>query len=200
MLTKRSHFTGVSSRDWVCPHCKVSNLECLPDPQISDAQAGGANNTSEHAQTPQDSSKITNGPQASTETGATASAPQSDQQSALAPTIASSPGSNPAELPTQERHPQSSDNSGSPRDEACSSGESTSSGAASQPGTRTSQRTPSDLAGLGLDVTSVESARTYTGTTSARTSMPPPRPPIILDAAIGVLLVLVAALICRKIS
>lgn len=42
--------------------------------------------------------------------------------------------------------------------------------------------------------------RTLTDTVVAsRSSMSPPRPPIILDAAIGVLLVLVAALLIRRI-
>jgi ubiquitin-conjugating enzyme E2 J1 len=32
------------SRDWVCPHCQQSNLECLPDPPVGAQSTAAASN------------------------------------------------------------------------------------------------------------------------------------------------------------
>lgn len=178
----------------MCPHCKTSNLECLPDPPSPDSRSEGVTraNTVEHVQTVGDSSEITNSTQTSAEreTATVASLHQSEQQPALAPTTSARAGAT-ADLLTMENHPQFPDSELTGKI-AHSADDGVSSGAGVQPGTRPPTHAPSDLVSRPVG----DSARGYATTL---TSAPSPRPPLLLDAAIGMLLVLVAALVCRKV-
>lgn len=162
------------SRQWVCPHCKVTNLECLPDPQ------------------PLASS--------SREVGASASLPEAD---ATSPDLSTESPSEPASgLPPDPE----------PREEAQ---------APSPPGTTSLpsiqlQSNPSNPVHLAHQMTHrTVIAGNNTNLEDRQTVVQPvapaqiisagesnvsssPRPPILLDAAIFVLLVLLGALLCRR--
>lgn len=119
----------------------------------------------------------------------------SEPRPVLAPTITETATGHTASSSLMNKHPESSDISELIRRVAPDEGAPTTAG--SHPGVRPAQHALS----RGLEPPSPTETRTYVGTTTVtRTStQPQPRPPVLLDVAIGVLLLLVAALLCRKI-
>ncbi|OCH95634.1 UBC-like protein [Obba rivulosa] len=173
------------SREWVCPQCNQSNLEILPDPPSAGASSANACTPTDN----QDSEPTNHAPMLATtahSTGDVMTAPASTHEhsheqppSAPAPspvTVVSSVQV-VAPIPTRPR--------------------------ASPP--VLSHRSPSPLAPQSKARTSNEGAGNASRPASA--AQPsiavalsvPPRPPVLLDTAICVLLVLMFALICRRI-
>ena len=151
-------------------------------------------NDNEHAQVMGDPSQIVNSSPAGA--GSENTSVASEPRPVLAPTITETATGHTANSSLMNKHPESSDISELIRRVAPDEGAPTTPG--SHPGVRPAQHALS----RGLESPSpAETTRTYVGTTTVtRTStQPQPRPPVLLDVAIGVLLLLVAALLCRKI-
>ena len=181
-----------SSRDWVCPTCKKSNLECLPDPpEGSPTPAASsfeplARSSSSQLQQPEPHADLIDHSlkvlDAATATTVVDPPPQiQPDPSLLSPNIIAPKPMRPIDaaaivIPASPL-PQSSPLPPAP------------SLPAEQPPTRTSSTRVDPQSRT--QTPTPERARMMTGS--------PPRPPILLDTAICVLLVLVFALICRRI-
>jgi ubiquitin-conjugating enzyme E2 J1 len=155
------------SRDWVCPRCNQSNLECLPDPpQTSDTASGSTNEvkTSVEAEV--------------VSTPAEVILAQPAESEVSVPTRAATTAPDPADG-TSELERNQATNPVAVAVAVTSSPSSASAPSSSPP--------------------SVRGAR-QAGTASAfHPSHGPVRPPMLLDTAICVLLVLVFALLCRRV-
>ncbi|KAI0797786.1 ubiquitin-conjugating enzyme/RWD-like protein [Abortiporus biennis] len=172
------------SREWTCPRCNKSNLECLPDPEPSSAE----NSAEEHNGNVTDASQSTETPLA--ESVSNKSQPESKEASNIATPI-------PAPNTPSPSTPVSIEVSTPPvRVFAPTPNRPI------VPVSIVSSRTPS----------TPESRSTSTPTSSEQTRLrgspaphsvliprSPPRPPIVLDTVICILLVLVFALVCRRI-
>ncbi|KAI9508495.1 non-canonical ubiquitin conjugating enzyme 1 [Russula earlei] len=147
------------SRDWVCPRCNRSNLECLPDPPQS--------NDSESA------SEVTS---------------SSEGEIVPTPPPVMSPQSVESETPVPTREADQDGDDGADRSES----DDTIFVVASS---STGASTPQQLNGPVVHGTRPASAAPFRPSHSP-TSV---RPPMLLDTAICVLLVLVFALLCRRV-
>lgn len=146
------------SRDWVCPRCNRSNLECLPDPaQSNDSSTSGS--VSE-VQTSSEAEVVP--------TPAEAIALQSSQTEAL--------------VSEREANPDRAEGAGRMESDNTTS-------VVTSPHSSASSVTTSSQ--------NVSGSR-QAGPAPFRPSHPA-RPPMLLDTAICVLLVLVFALLCRRV-
>jgi ubiquitin-conjugating enzyme E2 J1 len=160
LLFHRSFSPNVPrSRDWVCPRCNRSNIECLPDPP---------------------------------QTNDVASGPTSEVKTSSEAEIISTPAeSNPAQ-PAESEVPV-------PTRAAAVDGASEVRGSevttpvvtSSLPSSSTPLSTPTSVRGAHQASTTPAFQPSHTSTTV--------RPPMLLDTAICVLLVLVFALLCRRV-
>ena len=147
-----SSYDSSRSRDWVCPRCNRSNLECLPDPpQSNDSSTSGSGSVRE-VQTSSEAEVVP--------TPAEAIPPQPSQIE--------------ASVPEREVIP----------DEA-------------EGARRSESDDTSPHSSVSSVATSSQNIR-QAGPASFRPSHTP-RPPMLLDTAICVLLVLVFALLCRRV-
>jgi ubiquitin-conjugating enzyme E2 J1 len=159
------------SRDWVCQRCNRSNLECLPDP----AQPNDAS-TSE-----------------SVSEAKTSSEAEAVPTSVEAKVVPPQPPESEASVPERETNPGGADGaSRSESDDTTSDDKTTmTSVVASSHSIASSAPTPSQ------NISDVHGARQAVPA-SFRPSHTA-RPPMLLDTAICVLLVLVFALLCRRV-
>ncbi|KAI8998838.1 ubiquitin-conjugating enzyme/RWD-like protein [Trametes punicea] len=192
------------SREWVCPRCKISNLEHLPDPPESNSSsANGDGSSSRPIDTSADEkpansnpSNAASQPAAASDTPApsfkTGEVQQPTSPSATAPVPAPASPSAPAFLPAPMPVPEQT--------------------VVSRPIQLVAPKPTRPLARAPIVTQLYTPPRTPTAsqpTTREGTPQPalaaalrqttPRRPPIILDTAICVLLVLLLALICRRI-
>lgn len=149
------------SRDWVCPRCNRSNLECLPDP-------GQPNDVS---------------------TSVTVSEAKTSSEAEVVST--------PAEaevVPPRPSEPEANLGSadGASRDDTISDGRTTTTSVV-----RSSHSSASSVPTPSQNISDVHGARQAVPA-SFRPSHTA-RPPMLLDTAICVLLVLVFALLCRRV-
>lgn len=178
------------SREWVCPSCKITNHECLPDLPASTqdrqerSDSGTNTGTSTSTSTgvlvpstelPSNSTPITSTAADTPEHVRTASAERADP-SHTEDSTASVEGATAPVLQLDVREDQSASSGPSERVHIANDD---ASGAVSQ--AVASQVMP------GAEVIVPASSRSS-----------PPRPPLALDALISVLLILVLALVCRK--
>lgn len=175
------------SRNWTCPTCNKPNVECLPDPP-----APATSSETSEPSTAEQKSNPPPAPISATESSQPSQPPPAHQQQPSSPSV-------PLLAPTPTR-PVASVN-------LVVNQEPTS------PvfiGPSTPVDDPSEEASSSPSVTTASASHGSTST-STQTQSPPsdrppiilrrstPRPPIILDTAICVLLVLVFALICRRV-
>jgi len=162
---------AVLSRDWVCQRCNRSNLECLPDPaQLNDASTLG-----------------------SVSEAKTSSEAEVVPTPAEAEVVPPQPQESKASVPEREANPGGVN--GAPRSESDDTTSddktTTASVVASSQSRASSAPTPSQ------NISDVHVARQAVPA-SFRPSYTA-RPPMLLDTAICVLLVLVFALLCRRV-
>ena len=158
------------SRDWVCPRCNRSNLECLPDPaQPNDASTLGS------VSEPKTTSEVE---MVSTPAGAEVVPPQPPESEASL----SEPEANPGGANQSE----SGDTTFVDKTTALSVVASSHSSASSTP-------TPSQ------NISDVRGARQAVPAPFRPSHTHTARPPMLLDTAICVLLGLVFALLCRRV-
>jgi ubiquitin-conjugating enzyme E2 J1 len=157
-----THFECSRSRDWVCPSCNQSNLECLPDPPRPDDAASGS---ASEVKTSSEAEEVIPTP--------TEAVPAQSAESEVY-------------VPTQVAAPDGAD--GASEQER---NEVTTPVTASSP--------PSAITPL-LNPPGVRGAREGTASAFHPSHAPATvHPPMLLDTAICVLLVLVFALLCRRI-
>jgi ubiquitin-conjugating enzyme E2 J1 len=159
------------SRDWVCQRCNRSNLECLPDPaQPDDATTSG-----------------------SVSEAKTSSEAEVVLTPAEAEVVPPQPPESEASVSEREANPGGADGaSRSESDDTTSDDKTTTTSiVASSHSSASSAPTPS------LNISDVRGARQAVPA-SFRPSHTA-RPPMLLDTAICVLLVLVFALLCRRV-
>ncbi|KAI9433983.1 non-canonical ubiquitin conjugating enzyme 1 [Lactarius indigo] len=157
------------SRDWVCPRCNHSNLQSLPDPPPQNDSGSASASTS---------------PPTTTTTGEKTSA-EADASGVLT-TPAVDVTVTPVVRSPEVKHPTPPNTTGR-ETEAIVNGATTSS---SPPPSSASSRGGHQV--VGPVASSLHQTRTHTTTSSVR-------PPMLLDTAICVLLVLVFALLCRRV-
>lgn len=197
------------SREWVCPTCQKSNLECLPDPPASESQPS----TSARAPTPDKTDNIPASepiPEPAASAGLTIERAMNALDAATATTLADpAPPAEPISvvrtppliapkpvrpidagsiiIPASPIRPSTPLPPAAPQVHADELRE------------RRPAPTPSTLTAPG---TPAEGSRAQTPLSEHLPAMirrSTPRPPILLDTAICVLLVLVFALLCRRI-
>jgi ubiquitin-conjugating enzyme E2 J1 len=160
------------SRDWVCPRCNRSNLECLPDPAQPNDAASTLGSVSEAK--PSSEAEVVSTP----------------SDSELVPP---QPPESEASVSEPEANPGGSDGaSQSESDDATSVDKTTTSVVASSHSSSPNAPTPSQ------NISDVRGIRQAVPA-SFRPSHDAARPPMLLDTAICVLLVLVFALLCRRV-
>jgi len=130
---------AVLSRNWECPHCKQTNLECLPDPPASSAETPPGDATAVVLEKP----PVTEEPPVTTVSDVVEPAPEETPQPSTAEPPEPEPENNLEQLPPVDSIP------------------------------------------------TAPSVATFSPVKSTR-------PPLLLDTAICVLLVLVVALLCRR--
>lgn len=162
------------SRNWVCPRCNQSNLQSLPDPPSPNDAASASDPAPPATTTPE--------AKTSAETGAsgvpTPPAPPAEVDVTVTPGVRTPE----VETPVPVRIAIASDSTGRVTSGATTT---TTSSPASSPH-------PSASRASSTTASSLRPTRTHTTTTSLR-------PPMLLDTAICVLLVLVFALLCRRV-
>ncbi|EIN07788.1 UBC-like protein [Punctularia strigosozonata HHB-11173 SS5] len=178
---------AAASRNWTCPTCQKMNVDCLPDLPKNDAETGPSSSSStEHTHTteptlPAEHAHTTESSVA-TEPTTGATLPLTDPalpapDPTLTPEPLPVPGSE-AIVPHEDVEPKlvlSAPEILPASTTATSSGPVPPANPAAQPQTQVAVAT------------------------RRATTRSPPRPPMIIDAAIGVLAVLVLAIICRRI-
>jgi ubiquitin-conjugating enzyme E2 J1 len=159
------------SRDWVCQRCNRSNLECLPDP----AQANDAS---------------TSGPVSEAKTSSEAEVIPTPGDAEVVPP---QPPKSEVSVSEQEANPGGADGASRSGSDDTTSGDKTTmtTVVASSHSSASSAPTPSQ------NISNVHGARQAVPV-SFRPSHTA-RPPMLLDTAICVLLVLVFALLCRRV-
>ncbi|TDL27530.1 UBC-like protein [Rickenella mellea] len=151
------------SREWVCPHCKLSNLECLPDPLVVEPATDGS----------ADSSDTTNSQGNEKSPQQNGSPPSASSQAVVPPTV------DVHSVPLARESVVRID-------------------------TTQEEKLPPAMPNSQSRHRVVETPRPHTEhslipNATRTSSRSPPRPPVLLDAAICVLLILVIALLCRKV-
>lgn len=156
------------SRDWVCPRCNRSNLECLPDPaQPNDASTLGS--VSE-AKTPSEAEVVSTTP-------------------AEAVVVPPQPSESEASVSEPEANPGGADVASQSESDTTSVDKTTTTSViASSHSSASSTPTPSQTISDVHDTRPASFRPSHTA-----------RPPMLLDTAICVLLVLVFALLCRRV-
>jgi hypothetical protein len=173
IITRFSFFLAAAhvlprSRDWVCPRCNRSNLECLPDPDPAQ---------------PNDSS--TSGSASEVKTSAEAEVVHTPAEAEVMP-----PQPPQSEASISEREAISGGAGGA---EDTTPDDTTTSVVAS------SHSSASNVPTSSQNIPDVRSGTRQAGPAPFRPSQTARRPPMLLDTAICVLLVLVFALLCRRI-
>lgn len=182
----------ISSRDWVCPTCKKPNLECLPDPS-----EGQSSHSDPASQPPARTTSSTQLQQSETRTGLIERSPQV-LDAATATTV--------ADPQIHPNHSLLSPNLIAPK--PIRPIDATSIVIPTSPLPQPSPLAPAPSLPTEQPPTRASSTRAVDSQSRTQTPTPerarllinsPARPPILLDTAICVLLVLVFALICRRI-
>ncbi|CDO70699.1 hypothetical protein BN946_scf184798.g14 [Trametes cinnabarina] len=196
------------SREWVCPRCKMSNLEHLPDPpESSGTSSGGSSSISDSSDTSADEkaasaspSNPTAQPAASPDTpAAIPNQPENVEQ----PAPTSGPTNAPA--PVLEEHAPANPSIPTPVPEqtVVTRRVPLVSPRPTRPSARasiiTQSYTPPRSPALSASQATTREGTPQPALVAALRQTTPPRPPILLDTAICVLLVLLLALICRRI-
>lgn len=185
ILTSCTSNVSYRSREWICPHCKVANLKHLPDVVLSDASnvpTVKGKHAKQQDQVNTESSEVLGTPNTETplhdamshsEPARSAGEPVVPSPSRLVNSTSTSEAQANASVTHRRPHPHTVSQ---PKSEAITIQSST---AASTVGSASASSAIPEAIPI------VSSAQS--------------RPPILLDAAILVLLVLVAALLCRKV-
>lgn len=162
------------SRDWVCTRCSHSNLQSLPDPPPPNDSASSSASASPPTTTEEKT------PAEADASGVPTFAPAEEVDVTVTPVVRSPE----VELPVHVQTATSSDSNADRETEAAANGATTTS----------STTSPASSASRGghQSASSLHQTRTRTMTTTVR-------PPMLLDTAICVLLVLVFALLCRRV-
>ncbi|KAN0141317.1 UBC-like protein [Lactarius tabidus] len=164
------------SRNWVCPRCNQSNLQSLPDPPSPNDVASASDPAPPATTSTEDKT--------SAETGASGVPTPIAPPAEVDVTEVRSPE---VEAPVPVRIATASDSTGR-ETEGAANGTTTATTTTTSP---TSSPHPS-ASRAGSATSSLRPTRTHTTATSVR-------PPMLLDTAICVLLVLVFALLCRRV-
>ena len=159
------------SRDWVCQRCNRSNLECLPDP----AQ-------------PNDVSTPESVSEAKTSSEAEVVPPPAEAE-----VVPPQPPESKASVPEQDANPGSADGATRSESDDTTSDDKTTTTSVVASSQSSASRTPTPS----QNISDVHGARQAVPA-SFRPSHTA-RPPMLLDTAICVLLVLVFALLCRRV-
>lgn len=183
ILTSCTSNVSYRSREWICPHCKVANLKHLPDVVLSDAS----------------NVPTVEGKQAK----------QQDQVTAESSEVLGTPNTETPMHNTMS-HSEPARSAGEPVVPSPSRLVNSTSISEAQASASVTHRRPHTVSQPKSEAITIQSstAASTVGSASASSAIPEAlpivssaqsRPPILLDAAILVLLVLVAALLCRKV-
>ncbi len=164
-----SSYEFLRSRVWVCPRCNLSNLECLPDPDPAQPDVASTPGTVSEVKTSSETDIVP------TPAEAEVVPPQLPQSEASISEREADPGGTDGVSRLESDDTITTSVVASPRSSVSSA--------------PTSLQTISDVRGVVLQ------AGTPASFHPSRTA----RPPMLLDTAICVLLVLVFALLCRRI-
>jgi ubiquitin-conjugating enzyme E2 J1 len=168
------------SREWTCPHCKQANLALLPDPLTATVATSGHRVDVKETHQPDQTSMTETFAKTPTLTTSTSTAVGISEANPATPASVQIPSDSKSSGP----HPQF------------------------EPSARSSEISNNDIDSkrtitarmnfdnLGSETSTVFRSRRSRGTTNSRGSQ---KPPVLLDTAICILLVLLFAIICRRV-